>query len=129
MDQVYTFAGMILRSYAGWALVFVMLTLIERVFAKEPNPVASRFAGVIFWAIWIPISFATAAGLMALWKAAGIGPLLSIDAVRMLGWAGPFAVAGAIFLSVLVGDFLTYWFHRIQHAWLWRFHAVHHSIR
>jgi sterol desaturase/sphingolipid hydroxylase (fatty acid hydroxylase superfamily) len=30
---------------------------------------------------------------------------------------------------VLLGDFLIYWAHRLQHRvdWLWRFHAVHHS--
>lgn len=30
---------------------------------------------------------------------------------------------------VLLGDFLIYWGHRLQHRadWLWRFHAVHHT--
>lgn len=30
---------------------------------------------------------------------------------------------------VLLGDFLIYWGHRLQHRvdWLWRFHSVHHS--
>lgn len=32
-------------------------------------------------------------------------------------------------LVVLLGDVAVYWFHRASHswAWLWRFHAVHHS--
>jgi sterol desaturase/sphingolipid hydroxylase (fatty acid hydroxylase superfamily) len=28
-----------------------------------------------------------------------------------------------------VGDFFYYWCHRAQHRFLWRFHAVHHSVR
>jgi sterol desaturase/sphingolipid hydroxylase (fatty acid hydroxylase superfamily) len=34
----------------------------------------------------------------------------------------------AIFVGGLIGDFFFYWMHRAQHAWFWRFHAVHHSI-
>jgi sterol desaturase/sphingolipid hydroxylase (fatty acid hydroxylase superfamily) len=32
-------------------------------------------------------------------------------------------------LVILVGDFLTYWGHRLQHRleFLWRFHSIHHS--
>lgn len=38
-------------------------------------------------------------------------------------------VLGAV-LVVLLGDVAVYWFHRASHswAWLWRFHAVHHSV-
>jgi sterol desaturase/sphingolipid hydroxylase (fatty acid hydroxylase superfamily) len=34
-----------------------------------------------------------------------------------------------IVLALMLGDLLTYWFHRACHSWgpLWRFHAVHHS--
>jgi sterol desaturase/sphingolipid hydroxylase (fatty acid hydroxylase superfamily) len=34
-------------------------------------------------------------------------------------------------LALLISDFFRYWFHRAQHhfAFLWRFHAVHHSPR
>jgi sterol desaturase/sphingolipid hydroxylase (fatty acid hydroxylase superfamily) len=32
-------------------------------------------------------------------------------------------------LALLIGDFVRYWFHRAEHAWLplWRIHATHHS--
>ncbi len=33
-------------------------------------------------------------------------------------------------LAILLGDLIVYWFHRACHTfdWLWRFHAVHHSV-
>ncbi len=129
MDRVLSFAEETSHAYLGWATVLVILTLVERVSAKEETPIASRFAGLLFWIVWIPISGLTNLLLKQLWEAVGIGPLLTVDAVQAMGWAGPFAAVGSIALGVLVADFFGYWHHRIQHAWLWRFHAVHHSVR
>jgi len=39
------------------------------------------------------------------------------------------ALACEAALAVIVGDFFYYWYHRFQHRHLWRFHAVHHSLR
>lgn len=43
-----------------------------------------------------------------------------------------FTVSGisGMLLGALVGDFFYYWMHRAQHGipFLWRFHAVHHSV-
>jgi hypothetical protein len=128
MDQAEAFALAALRDYASWSLIFVILTLIERISAKQPTSHAGRVAGLMFWAVWIPVSLAITTALSALWAWLGIAPLLTLDIVQALGWAGPFAVAGAVLLGLVVGDFFAYWFHRAQHAWLWRFHAVHHSI-
>ncbi|SMC19139.1 Sterol desaturase/sphingolipid hydroxylase, fatty acid hydroxylase superfamily [Andreprevotia lacus DSM 23236] len=59
---------------------------------------------------------------------------------RLFGWAVrdgiqqwvqdlPFGVA--LFLIVLVADLVQYWTHRAYHevSWLWRLHAVHHSVK
>ena len=32
-------------------------------------------------------------------------------------------------VAAIVNDFFFYWAHRFQHRFLWRYHAVHHSIR
>lgn len=128
MEQAVILARLTLRGYAAWGMIFLVLTLIERVFAKEQMPWGRRLKGLAFWVIWIPGSLLITTGLLALWHAIGVKPFLSVDMVRALGWAGPFATAGAILLGVLVSDFFAYWFHRIQHRFLWRFHAVHHSI-
>lgn len=41
----------------------------------------------------------------------------------------PFAIQAIA--AVLLADFFFYWVHRLSHEveWLWRFHAVHHSVK
>lgn len=59
---------------------------------------------------------------------------------KLFGWAAkdgiqawvqglPFAIA--LFLIVLLADLVQYWTHRAYHEvpWLWRLHAVHHSVK
>ena len=41
----------------------------------------------------------------------------------------PLAVILAPIAGAAVYDFFFYWFHRAQHRWFWRYHAVHHSVR
>jgi len=57
-------------------------------------------------------------------------PLINLgqaDAESLIGPLAPVAIALA---ALLAFDFLYYWIHRAQHrfAFLWRFHAVHHSV-
>lgn len=55
-------------------------------------------------------------------------PLIRLEreAGALLYWA---QLVPLFLVSLIVGDVLNYWLHRAQHrfAWLWRFHAVHHS--
>ena len=46
-------------------------------------------------------------------------------------WIRDLPFVFALLLIVLVADFIQYWVHRAFHEvpWLWRFHAVHHSIK
>jgi len=59
---------------------------------------------------------------------------------RLFGWAADDGVRGwvqglnfwvALFLIILVADFMQYWTHRAYHEvpLLWRLHAVHHSVK
>ncbi len=59
---------------------------------------------------------------------------------RLFGWAAEDGVQAwvrglpfpaALFLLVLVADLVQYWTHRAYHEvpWLWRLHAVHHSVK
>ena len=45
-------------------------------------------------------------------------------------WPHDWPVATQVILMLLVADFFRYWLHRFAHeyAFLWRFHAVHHSV-
>jgi sterol desaturase/sphingolipid hydroxylase (fatty acid hydroxylase superfamily) len=69
------------------------------------------------------ILLAAPAGLLVKW-AEGASAELGLG-VWPAGWP---LLAQAV-LALLVGDFVRYWFHRAEHAWLplWRIHATHHS--
>ena len=60
--------------------------------------------------------------------------LVAVAGQRLLPELVPATLAalplwGKILLGLLIGEVGTYWGHRLSHeiAWLWRFHAVHHS--
>jgi sterol desaturase/sphingolipid hydroxylase (fatty acid hydroxylase superfamily) len=71
--------------------------------------------------------------------AAPVGALVVGPAVALAGRAGRALDAGLwpahwpllaqAVLALVLGDFVRYWFHRAEHAWLplWRIHATHHS--
>jgi sterol desaturase/sphingolipid hydroxylase (fatty acid hydroxylase superfamily) len=56
----------------------------------------------------------------------GIG-LLGLHPVIDLGFGANWLIGWP--LSLLVGDFFYYWYHRGMHRFAWPVHAVHHSIR
>ena len=65
--------------------------------------------------------------MLAVIGSSGASP--NIDPRTLLGlptWASAIIVGIAI---ILAKDFFFYWEHRIQHRWLWRWHAPHHAIR
>ena len=45
-------------------------------------------------------------------------------------WPRDWPMAAQVVLGVVVAEFPLYWAHRLGHEWpfLWRFHAVHHSV-
>lgn len=45
-------------------------------------------------------------------------------------WPQNLPIAVQVILVILISDFLRYWLHRLSHTipFLWRFHAVHHSV-
>ncbi|HEY3949470.1 sterol desaturase family protein [Phenylobacterium sp.] len=52
---------------------------------------------------------------------------LQLGSAPLWAWMGRWPTIAA---AVVVGDFLGYWRHRVQHSrWLWPAHAVHHSDR
>jgi sterol desaturase/sphingolipid hydroxylase (fatty acid hydroxylase superfamily) len=112
----------------GMAFGFAFMTALELLLPRGKQSIGGRLHGLLFWIIWIPVAAFSFALLRELWALLGIKPLVTLP--LSFSWAGVLLatilapLAGAFF-----GDFLFYWFHRIQHAFLWRFHAVHHSIR
>lgn len=55
----------------------------------------------------------------------------TIGATRI--WPTRFPLWASTVAAILVADFTSYWWHRLQHttgeSWLWRIHSVHHSPR
>jgi sterol desaturase/sphingolipid hydroxylase (fatty acid hydroxylase superfamily) len=116
-------------GYLGWIFVFIVLTAFEFLNANGDQRLRSRVNGLAFWTLFIPLSAVLLAGLASVWQTVGLRPLLSLPAFQGLQWIGPFAVVGAVLVAAIVNDFFFYWAHRFQHRFLWRYHAVHHSIR
>lgn len=119
----------IVHNYTSYLILLGILTVLEILVSRQRQTLRCRLNGVVIWAAYIPISVCIYKGLYALWDWLGITALLNFSLIRSLGWAGPVAIILAACCSALVADFFLYWYHRAQHRLLWRFHAVHHSIR
>lgn len=104
-----------------------LMTAVELLFPREKQSLDQRLTGLGIWALYVPISMVIFKLFHALWVAIGIRPLLTVP--MSFDWTGIAAIVVAPIAAALVYDFFFYWFHRAQHAFAWRFHAVHHSIR
>ncbi len=111
-------------------LVFsgIIFVPLERVFGRRPQPLfRPEWREDLFYFL---LSSLMVQGLTFL----SLAPSLAI--VAHTGWAGAFRARVAsqpLWLQfveiVFLTDLVQYWAHRAFHrsAWLWRFHAVHHS--
>jgi sterol desaturase/sphingolipid hydroxylase (fatty acid hydroxylase superfamily) len=130
VDYVRAFAA----QYIGYAVATV--TICAAFVAIElllPRPevrlnVRTRLKTLRFWLVYILFVMISTQLFLALWAPLGVKPLLPSLAPK--GLPGPLsAIVGAL-AAAYVGDFVYYWCHRAQHhRFLWRFHAVHHSVR
>lgn len=124
------------RSYV-W-LIFYSSTfcfLLELLRPANNYSIASRVRGAYFWLVYILITTTFLTVFNGFWKSLGLNSLITVNLswfssseyfpLKVIGW---FAVAGVM---PTISDFFYYWFHRLQHSnsFLWRFHAVHHSLR
>lgn len=113
------------HSVSLTATSIAVLSVLEWLIPIERQSLKSRFQGLLGWSLAylaFPIEFAVA-------KYVNVSPMIQID----LSGIAPWSLAGFIspFIPLLVFDFFYYWFHRFQHKIpiLWKYHAVHHSIR
>jgi lathosterol oxidase len=110
-----------------FALVFVPL---ERAFPLRPSQRVLR-AG---WTTDLAYFFANHVGVqlltfLALWPAMAVAQALGMDEVSRRVAAQP--VWLQVIELMVLADLVQYWVHRAFHRvpGLWRFHAIHHSIR
>lgn len=129
MDFAALILAQLQSGLLGWAIVAAILTAFELLNPHEAMSLRQRASGMAFWALLVPASATMVAGFSMVMTALDIRPLMTLPMFAAVSWAGPLATVGAVILAAAANDFFFYWFHRIQHRWLWRFHAVHHSIR
>jgi sterol desaturase/sphingolipid hydroxylase (fatty acid hydroxylase superfamily) len=125
--RILDLVSVYLPAAAPWVFSFALLTAFEMLLPREHHALRGRLAGIVFWAIWLPVMGLTFATFHTLWHWLGIEPILVLP--LEFRWAGPLAAVLAPIAGAAVYDFFFYWFHRAQHRWFWRYHAVHHSVR
>jgi sterol desaturase/sphingolipid hydroxylase (fatty acid hydroxylase superfamily) len=116
-----------LDSGMVWMVLFFIAleTIMPRKGVKVST--ASRIRAVVFWSVYNVGILLLYELMWPLWSSLGVKPLLPDLAPPGLPKAAGILVGCAA--AAFVGDFVYYWCHRFQHRFLWRFHAVHHSVR
>lgn len=122
LDQLVRSTGYAVLMYGGFVLA---VSLLEARGGADPARYRTRnFANDVLYTLFYKGGFYTVVVLAAVTNA--LGPRLDFLRLNLLGhtwWP-----AGLLVYWVL-GDLLTYWWHRLQHAvpFLWAFHSIHHS--
>ena len=121
------FLGFLIAAAKGGALHFLSLApiFLAALALETIAPVigaraafGSRLRSLTLWFAYV-VCGSLLCGLVA--------PLIAALHVRPVlpSWAFP----GGVLCALVAGDFAYYWFHRFEHRFLWRWHAVHHSPR
>lgn len=113
------------NAVIGIAALFLLFVPLEKLFALRPQRAFRRGLLTDLTHLLANSLFSTALGIALV--VAALIPVFWVRNVNILGYL-PTAVAVPLAVAlVVVGN---YWGHRLTHTvpFLWRFHAVHHSI-
>lgn len=119
---------LLLGTASSAALLVLIFGPLERVFPARPQQAVLRRE------LWIDAAFFL--GQYLVFSAIAVATLAAVDhalagvwPLSLRTWSMGLPLWGQVALALVLGDLLTYWFHRACHSWapLWRFHAVHHS--
>jgi sterol desaturase/sphingolipid hydroxylase (fatty acid hydroxylase superfamily) len=113
------------NAVVGIAALFLLFVPLEKLFALRPQRVFRRGLLTDLTHLLVNNLFSTALGIALV-----VAALIPVFWIRNMSIVGHLpAAAGVAFAAalVVVGN---YWGHRLTHTvpFLWRFHAVHHSI-
>jgi sterol desaturase/sphingolipid hydroxylase (fatty acid hydroxylase superfamily) len=113
------------NAVVGIAALFLLFVPLEKLFALRPQRVFRRGLLTDLTHLLVNNLFSTALGIALV-----VAALVPVFWIRTMNIVGRLPAAAAIPLAaalVVVGN---YWGHRLTHTvpFLWRFHAVHHSI-
>jgi sterol desaturase/sphingolipid hydroxylase (fatty acid hydroxylase superfamily) len=115
--SVFAFVFGAVQAYLLFAASICIIAALELAFPRgKPLTAHQRWNAILFGAAFIP--------------AVSLSGLAAGYVRARLGSAPLFNPVGGALIAFVAADFLYYWYHRAQHAvpWLWRFHAVHHSM-
>ena len=118
MDAVRTLAGLL----SGFAL----LRLVEHFFPPEGGAPERPTSGFRIWIVYMAIQLALTSLILL---AVDSSPIPQVEPQSLLGMPLWLTIVLVAIAAAVVQDFFFYWGHRIQHRWLWRWHAPHHAIR
>jgi len=112
-------------AIAGIALLFLLFVPLEKLFALRKQRVFRP--GMLTDLTHILVNNALVAVAVVVLVVVAALPLIW---VRSFGLVGHLPASAAVGLAVVIVALGTYWGHRLTHEipFLWRFHAVHHSI-
>ncbi|HEX7693117.1 MAG TPA: sterol desaturase family protein [Sphingomonas sp.] len=119
----------IAQALLATSIAIGLLLLVELVAPQDRIALTARIRAWGFWLIAIPVNVVVVTAMSRVWHGFGIRPLIVVPVDETLSGWGWSAVIVAPLIAAMLNDFFFYWFHRAEHAFLWRFHAVHHSIR
>lgn len=132
LDWGHAFGRHAVASLRLMALLYPALIMLELLAPRGVVSWASRAKGALFQGFYLVAAALVTTASQALVHVLGLRSImvfhLPADAPPALTTA---AAIGAALMAVLMSDFFQYWCHRAQHTtpFLWRMHAVHHSIR
>jgi len=111
------------------AALLILICVIAEYASPRGRRIAlrARFPGAFFSLMLPAFSIILSVPLQAAYRALGVGTLVIVP---LADWMSPLGGLGTVFsvvILVLLGDFLEYWRHRAEHAFIWPIHAVHHS--
>lgn len=118
--MLFFFIGNVLYWLVALAPPFLTMLVLEAFWGREEIIVRDQVASLPFWAAQIIARAGTAVCYYSLVRWLGLKPIFHVPSMNpILGSA----------LLILTYDFGFYLWHRAQHAFLWRWHAPHHSFR
>lgn len=116
------------RTLAGLLVGLALFRGIELIFPQRDCPAPERnLLGLRIWLVYVGVQIVLTGAILAVMDSSA--EMAQVDPGLLWGlppWVSAIVVGLAV---VLTKDFLFYWEHRIQHRWLWRWHAPHHAIR
>ena len=125
---IHIILGDAMRTLAGLLSGLALFRGIELAFPQQGVPRPQRnLLGLKIWIVYVAVQVALTAIVLAIIGSSGASP--QVDPRQLLGlptWAAAIVIGVAV---ILAKDFLFYWEHRIQHRWLWRWHAPHPAAR